>query len=189
MSSLLFLITASFFNPAEADIGPPPSCPSGEYRTYLRGHQCVKNGYVLVDLSDFDIPWEIVDKIETGEVVIPNLDTSDITIRRGTLEVKKEDEGKVTELLKNFDKTKLEEKTGEKEPVKEAEKEPVKEDVEEALKATKKTTGDTDVKIVEENKEVASAQNNSNDCSNVSASQSLILLLCAFIFSGFRRRL
>lgn len=33
---------------AHADIGPPPSCPTGTYRIYHYGYRCIKNGYVLV---------------------------------------------------------------------------------------------------------------------------------------------
>ena len=41
--SLLFLS----FQVARADIGPPPPCPSGTHRQYLRGHHCVKDGHHL----------------------------------------------------------------------------------------------------------------------------------------------
>jgi hypothetical protein len=33
--------------PARADIGPPPECPAGTHRQYLRGNNCVTDGFHL----------------------------------------------------------------------------------------------------------------------------------------------
>lgn len=182
MFTLFFLVT-SFSTSALADIGPPPSCPDGEYRTYLRGHRCVQNGNVLIDLSDFDIPWEIMDQLEDGEVTVPGLDTLDIKITAGTIQVKKEQENAVVQILNNFDKAKL---------VKIAEQADTLNKEENAASKNKMIAEEADAKAVEEkrleSKKTAPAQNNSKDCANVSIAQSLLLLFSAMMFSGLRRR-
>ena len=42
MLTTLLLLAA-----AQADIGPPPTCPAGQHHEYLQGHRCVRDGYQL----------------------------------------------------------------------------------------------------------------------------------------------
>jgi hypothetical protein len=38
--------------PARADVGPPPSCPSGSHDEYMYGHHCIKDGNHIEQLPD-----------------------------------------------------------------------------------------------------------------------------------------
>ena len=177
MINLLFVV---ILNIAHADIGPPPKCPEGEYRTYLRGHQCVRSGYVLIDLMDFNIPWEIVEQIEAGELVIPELERLDLTINRGSIEVKKEDEAAMVQILQNINLTTVEKIV----PVA-----PKVEDInpEKASKKVQKKTKHIPVER-EKTERIKTVDQKNKDCSFVSVTQSGMVLIWAVVFSSLRRR-
>ena len=114
---------------AFADIPPPKKCPAG---SHLIGRtECVKDGYILIYLFDV-IPWKsdlspekAGAQIKSGELVIPELDISDIRIEGGTLEVREDAEKRIEKRLKVFFQTQyLEtESTKEKQLVVESKKE------------------------------------------------------------------
>lgn len=188
MYNLLFLLIVKL---AAADMAPPPSCPDGESTTYVRGYRCVKNGYELVDLTDFDIPREIVKKIEAGELLIPGAASIKMTIERGAIEVQEKDQKKLVEILKNLDTSKLKkppkpskapkkEEPSPTETKQEAEPVPLKNpSTEPASKsdAIPKTKTDASTDAVD-----------STGCTSIAVAQNLVLLSIGFLFSIFRRK-
>ena len=65
-----------FFNMTFADVGRPPKCPKGTYRTYLQGYRCVPDGHQVV-LKDGEI---VTIKTPTAELKTAETKTNTKTV-------------------------------------------------------------------------------------------------------------
>src|SRR5689334_22054805 len=54
-----------------ADVGPPPACPEGTHHEYLRGHRCVRDGYMLQVGDDGTVTEVPGPQVETREAPLP----------------------------------------------------------------------------------------------------------------------
>ena len=96
-ASFLYLSTAF------ADVPPQRiRCPKGHYGHYQKGPQCIRNGYVFIELPRAYSSWNDLHKIEAGELVIPGLELSKITFKEFFMEVKAQDQKDIQRTLKNF---------------------------------------------------------------------------------------
>lgn len=43
----MIVLLSALLATAQADVGPPPVCGPGKHGEYCRGHQCVKDGFML----------------------------------------------------------------------------------------------------------------------------------------------
>jgi hypothetical protein len=50
---------------ASADLGPRPDCPPGTHAQYMWGHNCVRDGYVMVgtDAGKFEVTEETAERV------------------------------------------------------------------------------------------------------------------------------
>ena len=171
----LFLIMVSF-----ADIGPRPKCPDGTYRTYTYKSICLDNEYTMIALRKYKLSREDSEKLNSGEIVIPDVDMSGMDFGGSHLKIKKEDSGKVLEFLKYFGKTEKEKgllKIREQKMQERKEKKKEKE----ALERLQYSED-------EEKEEEIVTSDEEKSCAKVSISQSFFLVLWAIVFSGLRRR-
>ena len=149
---------------AQADIPPPPKCPSG---THLVGRrECIKDGYVRIYL--FDViprkselnPRVITTQLQSGELTIPELDTTNVIIGQEVVDIPQENAERTEQVLKDFFQAQYLRAESQKE-----------------------------ARLAEEKKNAALlAEKEERLCAKLPASQSLLLALWGLIFSILRRR-
>jgi hypothetical protein len=68
--TLLVALALTLSGSAAADVGPAPSCPTGQHSAYLYGRRCVKDGYHLEQAGGAVV--EVADPPTAGRTQVGN---------------------------------------------------------------------------------------------------------------------